>query len=503
MVVNRSKNQKARVTQKKRRQWCAREKLLIIRHAEQCKSNCLAARRFDVEPKQIRYWKDQKSQLESVAPHIQKLHKGKGATLPEFEKVLFAWVSDLRKDAKAVTRNMVIRKAKLIAKEKKWVDLYPIIIQFKFSETWLEGFMKRYNLATRRKTHIAQHLPDDLIEKQQNFLSFILYRRIQHDYPLRYIGNMNETPVAFNLPYSTTLDHCGTSTVNIRTTGHEKTNFTVILTCMADGTKLPAVCIFKLKNVPREAFPRGIYIRVNEKGWCNEQEMLWWVENVWKQRNALANPRSLLVLDSFRGHLVDSVKNRFNEKQTNIAVIPGGLTGKLQPLDVAINKSFKAKLRQYYNEWMNFEVHELTPAGRIKRPSYATVAEWVKKSWDEVDVSLIRRSFKCCGISIARDGSEDNLMFDYDDLLDTRKNRRSGHDEIRDNDSEENTSDYYNEESDGDYCNEKSDSEESVSDSNSEESVSDSNSEEEDIEVNFDINEYEEQEAPDYENEFN
>jgi hypothetical protein len=103
MVVNRSKNQKARVTQKKRRQWCAREKLLIIRHAEQCKSNRLAARRFDVEPKQIRYWKDQKSQLESVAPHIQKLHKGKGATLPEFEKVLFAWVSDLRKDAKAVT----------------------------------------------------------------------------------------------------------------------------------------------------------------------------------------------------------------------------------------------------------------------------------------------------------------------------------------------------------------------------------------------------------------
>ena len=87
-----------------------------------------------------------------------------------------------------------------------------------------------------------------------------------------------------------------------------------------------------------------------------------------------------MVLDSFREHLVESVKNRFNEKQTNIAIIPDGLTSKLQPLNIAINKSFKVKLRYYYNEWMNSKIRELTPAGRIKRPSYATVAEWVKKS---------------------------------------------------------------------------------------------------------------------------
>ena len=59
-----------------------------------------------------------------------------------------------------------------------------------------------------------------------------------------------------------------------QTTGYEKTNFTIILECMADGTKLLAVCIFKLKNIPRESFSQGIHIRVNEKGWCNEQEML-------------------------------------------------------------------------------------------------------------------------------------------------------------------------------------------------------------------------------------
>jgi hypothetical protein len=52
----------------------------------------------------------------------------------------------------------------------------------------------------------------------------------------------------------------------------------------------------------------------------------------------------MLILDSFRGHIVNSVKNRLVEKNTNIAVIPGGCTSKLQPLDIAINKSFKSKV---------------------------------------------------------------------------------------------------------------------------------------------------------------
>ena len=62
---------------------------------------------------------------------------------------------------------------------------------------------------------------------------------------------------------------------------------------------------------------------------------------------------------------------------------------------------------------MSESVRELTPAGRIKRPSYETVVDWVNKSWNAVDVNLIKRSFKCCGISNKRDGTEDNWIFDY------------------------------------------------------------------------------------------
>ena len=60
------------------------------------------------------------------------------------------------------------------------------------------------------------------------------------------------------------------------------------------------------------------------------------------------------------------------------------------------------------------EIKKLTPTGRIQRPAYNLVAQWVKISWDKIDPMLIQRSFKCCGISNSRDGSEDKYIFDYD-----------------------------------------------------------------------------------------
>jgi hypothetical protein len=74
-------------------------------------------------------------------------------------------------------------------------------------------------------------------------------------------------------------------------------------------------------------------------------------------------------------------------------------------------------VKERYNEWMISNYHAFTPTGKIKCPSYSTVASWVKDSWEEVDVDLIKNSFKCCGVSTKLDGSEDDLLFEYDKLL--------------------------------------------------------------------------------------
>ena len=67
---------------------------------------------------------------------------------------------------------------------------------------------------------------------------------------------------------------------------------------------------------------------------------------------------------------------------------------------------------------MTNKVHELTQAGHIKKPSYSLIYSWVKTVWEKVDSSLIRKLFKCCGISINTDGTKDDEIFDYNNLLD-------------------------------------------------------------------------------------
>ena len=89
------------------------------------------------------------------APYIKKLHSGKAPSLPELKKPLFQWFQNLRQENKAVTRNMVIKKAKNLAKTDEMKQFYLTIQDFKFSNKWLNGFISRHNLSNKKRTTIS------------------------------------------------------------------------------------------------------------------------------------------------------------------------------------------------------------------------------------------------------------------------------------------------------------------------------------------------------------
>ena len=66
----------------------------------------------------------------------------------------------------------------------------------------------------------------------------------------------------------------------------------------------------------------------------------------------LSKEPAMMVYDSFRGHLEESVKVKFKQHNFHLAVIPAGLTSVCQPLDVVINKPFKDNLRKEWHKWM-------------------------------------------------------------------------------------------------------------------------------------------------------
>jgi len=95
------------------------------------------------------------------------------------------------------------------------------------------GFMKRFNLALRRRTRISQKLPDKTQEQLEKFHQFVKNLKIEKSFELGNILNMDETPVWFDMAGVYTINPKGEKTVHIRATGNEKNRFTVVLTCAA------------------------------------------------------------------------------------------------------------------------------------------------------------------------------------------------------------------------------------------------------------------------------
>ncbi|CAG8708125.1 2113_t:CDS:2 [Cetraspora pellucida] len=112
------------------------------------------------------------------------------------------------------------------------------IANFKFSQHWLGHFLKRYDLSLHYKTNIAQKLPDNLENKLLKFQQFVICLNQKNNYPLDMIANMDEKPVWFDIVGNLTMNPRDIKTVYVRSTGNDKNRFTVVLTCLADGTKL-------------------------------------------------------------------------------------------------------------------------------------------------------------------------------------------------------------------------------------------------------------------------
>ena len=142
-------------------------------------------------------------------PSLKRLNKGKLPKYPVLEDALVEWVRERRNNQQAVSKYMIQTKAKAFAQQREWIVKYPDVQEFAFSNKWLDSLINRNNLSNQHHTTIAQHLPDNLIEKQQEFLAYMMYKRIQYDYLLSFIGNMDETPMSFDLPSNTTIDKRG------------------------------------------------------------------------------------------------------------------------------------------------------------------------------------------------------------------------------------------------------------------------------------------------------
>ena len=120
--------------------------------------------------------------------------------------------------------------------------------------------------------------------------------------------------------------------------------------------------------------------------------------------------KRLLAWDSYEAHLTDDVKKSLTKSKTESVIIPGGCTKYIQAPDAVWNKPFKGKIQEFYDDWLTNEKHEYTDAGNIKPVPRRLIVEWVIKSWQAISNETVAKSLKSCGLALAVDGTEDDLI---------------------------------------------------------------------------------------------
>ena len=197
-----------------------------------------------------------------------------------------------------------------------------------------------------------------------------------------FIWNMDQMPVYFLYHRSRTLAKRGIKTVHVRKSTSDTRRATCALTCTAAGQFLRPMLIYKGKAMGKiattefQTYPTTHHYRCQKKAWMDEQVMLDWVDEVLAPYIATAPEHVIpvLVLDSYRCHMMASVVSRIQELGVEVMHIPGGCTSLCQPVDVGFNKPFKDRVRRQWVSWM---INEGIIHGTTSPPTRRDVAEWV------------------------------------------------------------------------------------------------------------------------------
>ena len=298
--------------------------------------------------------------------------------------------------------------------------------KFTASNGWLNRFLNRNDIRFRAVTSLGQKLPPDSKDLSLHLLDYVdkEFRQSSGYRADSRIYNMDEMPIYFDSPNKKTYEFKGKDSVIVKTTGHEKTRFTLVLCASNDGQKvMPAIIFGGLKKVPKpkkneKQFMHGIHIMVAKKASMDEPTMIDWVRQVFakrpgglflnmssKSRIGVPKHKTCLVMDSQGPHKVTEVLKLLSDRcDTFTAIIPGGLTPIIQPADVSWNKLVKSRIKHFWRDWMDEPKTEadFTPDGNLKKPSYALVAEWCLTAWNEIPIQQIKDSFKQCGLGPER-----------------------------------------------------------------------------------------------------
>ena len=394
------------------------DKLRIADSALACGWIKRTARVEGVSPTNIRRWISQRQDLAAKvkAARSSKLVNQYRVTDPchslgdDVEAELLAYYRDCRAAGLPVTVRLLVRKWALIDPEGTSTQPYN---KARFR---VYRFMKRHNITSRAVTHQAQN-KETSRSVIEDFVGYINEKIDLLGITYDAVANFDETNVYFAPEFRRTLADKGSRTVTCKKLKSSR-RCTVMLGCTAVGKLLPPYVIWQgkpegriareIKDPAANGLPDGLCYGVQHKAWMDEREMLRWVKQVWEPFTETIDGPTLLIIDEARAHLTSSVRTAIALCQTELEIIPGGFTSKLQVMDVGLNKPFKDRMRDEVEGFM-------LNAGVGQAPHRTDVARWIKSSWERMPVITVLRTWRRIGFTLHPNGIDTTIIDERSD----------------------------------------------------------------------------------------
>ena len=209
-----------------------------------------------------------------------------------------------------------------------------------------------------------------------------------------------------------TLHFKGERSIEILSHQKSKTRFTLMPAICSNGHSLSPLFIFiyKYAKSGERAFPkkyeylqnltRPYMVRFTEAGFSKDSILVEYIDKVLLRYQESLGKKICIILDKAPSHMSPTLKDHLDKKAIHYLFIPSGSTHLLQPLDVAVNKTIKQKVRNLYVEWLG----KLGGKGKEKLvsflspPSVEDLLGWCTKNLDLLEPTLVTKAFEVTGI---------------------------------------------------------------------------------------------------------
>ena len=412
------------------------ERVVRAEKKESLKAFC---RRHEIQPSQLRRWSKNLMKMKQTVDETKRkatrvaCTSGRPSRLEKIQHKLCPWFDSVRAEGGKVSVRQASIKAKRHDRSLHRLKRYTLF-------AIVRRFMKAKGVVDRAITHKAQ---DDPKKKEDAATSFLLSTRNLLEQPNRskaFIINMDQTPYDPKDSEKRTLAKKGSKTVHGKNAKTSIGRISALLAVCADGTKLPPLLVYKGKpggSVEREfkGFPKGMKYIVQDNAWTDERVMLYWVDNILRPyvQTAPTGIIPYLLLDKYKCHYQGSVANAIEDIGVEWDILPGGCTGLIQPIDVGINKPWKARLRHYLEDWLLYQDY----SRKTPKEMRSLMASFAIKSWERVTEDYVWNAWRHHPFSYFPDEETRETAFEDDDDDLSYSSSEAGSEEEEEDDEEE------------------------------------------------------------------